>query len=177
LFATDNNGAFPSRAPAADYNTATPLTAGGVSNDAFWWVFPSYLQSEDIFTVAGSAWTPNNADNKIDAPGSATRVETLKATENNFAYVAGLTDTANAAFPLLADGFSSTAAITYETSKSVKGGVWAAKKAIVIFCDASGQIMKVDLTTKQVKRPTGENLFAAGTDWLDATANPVLNPE
>ncbi len=176
LFATDNNGVFPSKAPAADYNSA-PDTLPTLSNDALWWLFPSYLQSEDIFAVGGSKWSPKNPDNKIDAPGSSSRTDTLKAGENNYAYVAGLTDTSNSAFPLLADGFSSTTPITYETNKSVKGGIWAAKKAIVVFCDGSGQIMKVDPTSHTVKRPTGENLFASGTDWLDGTANPVLNPD
>ena len=38
LFASDNNGAFPSKAPAADYNAGTDLAAGAVSNDAFWWL-------------------------------------------------------------------------------------------------------------------------------------------
>src|SRR6478672_3952934 len=32
LFASDNNGAFPSKAPAADYNAGTDLAAGAVSN-------------------------------------------------------------------------------------------------------------------------------------------------
>ena len=54
----------------------------------------------------------------------------------------------------------------------------AAKKAIVIFADASGQIMKVDATTKTVIRPGNTTgLFAAATDWLDATNNPVMNPQ
>ena len=178
LFAADNNGFFPSKQPALDYNSA-PATLPTLSNDAFWWLFPNYLQSEDVFTVASSVWSPKNADNIIDPATSGTRTETLKAGENTYAYVAGLTDTSNPAFPLVADGFS-TAVPTYDTNKSLKGGVWAAKKAIVIFCDASGQIMKVDATTKQVKRPgttTGAGLFAAATDWLDATANPVINPQ
>ncbi|MBA3964038.1 MAG: type II secretion system protein [Chthoniobacterales bacterium] len=180
LFATDNNGTFPSRAPAADYNTATPLATGNFSNDAFWWLFPNYLQTEDIFAVAGSAWTPTNPDNTLDAPGSTTRTLTLAAGQNSYAYVAGLTDTTNPAFPLLADGFSSTIP-NYVVSKSLPGGVWAAKKAIVIFCDASGQIMKVTPTAPlTVLRPgttTDAGLFAAATDWLDGTANPVLNPQ
>ena len=180
LFATDNNGAFPSKAPGLDYNTATDLVAGAVSNDAFWWLFPNYLQSEDIFTVAGSAYTKGNADNRIDPAGSATRSLTLAKGENNYAYVAGLTDTTNAAFPLIADGFSS-AIPNYATSKSVLGGVWTAKKAIVVFCDASGQIMKVNaIDPRTVMRPGSSpqvSLFAPGTDWLDATANPVLNPQ
>jgi prepilin-type N-terminal cleavage/methylation domain-containing protein len=176
LFATDNNGAFPSKVPGADYNSAVDLGAADDSNQAFWWVFPNYLQSEDIFAVAGSKWSPGNPDNKIDAVGIFPPVETLKAGENNYSYVTNLTDTANAAFPLLADGFSAVTPITYETSKSDKGGVWAAKKAIVVFCDASAQIMKVDATDRTVHRPTGENLFEANADWLVA-ANLVLNPK
>lgn len=179
LFATDNNGNFPSKQPALDYNSAAD-TLPTNSNDAFWWLFPNYLQSEDVFTVASSKWTPSNPDNKIDPATSGTRSETLKAGENTYAYVAGLTDTSNPAFPLLCDGFVVAGAPNYDTNKSVKGGVWGAKKAIVIFADVSGQIMKVDATSKSVKKPgtsTGQDLFAAGTDWLDATANPILNPQ
>ena len=178
LFASDNNGAFPSKAPAADYASA-PATLPAVSNDAFWWLFPNYLTSEDIFTVPNSKWTPSAADNKLDAAGSATRNETLKTGENTYSYVVGLTDTSNAQFPLLADGFK-TGGIVYDTSKVNKGGIWAAKKAVVIFCDGSGQIMKVDPSTQAVNRPGVTplvNLFASGTDWLDATANPVINPQ
>ncbi len=72
LFASDNNGFFPSKAPALDYNSA-PDTLPTVSNDAFWWLFPNYLQSEDVFTVASSKWTPKNPDNKIDPATSGTQ--------------------------------------------------------------------------------------------------------
>jgi len=181
-FASDNNGAFPSKAPAADYGSAaTALTSSSPSNDAFWWLFPNYLQSEDIFSVTGSKWTPSNPDNKIDPAGSTARTNTLKVGENSYAYVSGLTDTANAAFPLIADGFSATVP-TYDTSKSNKGGVWAAKKAVIAFCDGSGQIMKVDPTSKTVLRPGHTtSIFAASSDstdpWIDSTGNPVLNPQ
>lgn len=181
MFATDNNGNFPSKAPGADYTTATDLTAGGVSNDAFWWLFPNYLQTEDIFVVPGSRWSIG-VDNKIDPATATSRNETLKKNENNYAYVANLTDTANPAFPLIADGFTEGNVGTYATSKSAKGGVWAAKRAIVIFCDASGQIMKVDPTTHSVLRPGHKaSLFAGSSDpndpWLDPANNPVLNPQ
>ncbi len=127
--------------------------------------------------MASSKWTPANPDNKIDPAGATGRTDTLKTGENTYAYVLGLTDTSNPAFPLVADGFSATIP-TYDINKSNKGGVWAAKKAVVIFCDASGQIMKVDAATSQVKRPGNTTgLFAAATDWLDATNNPVINPE
>jgi len=78
---------------------------------------------------------------------------------------------------LIADGFASGS--VYVTSKAQKGGVWAAKKAVVIFCDASGQIMKVDPTSLTVNRPgvtPVASLFVPATDWLDAT-NTVINPQ
>jgi len=178
-FATDNNGAFPAKAPAADYSTATDLVATDTSNDAFWWLFPNYLQSEDIFTVAGSKWSPSSPDNKVDTAGSAGRTDTLKAGENSYAYVVGLTDTANPAFPLLADGFTTTIP-TYDTNKAAKGGVWAAKKAIIALCDGSGQIMKVDPASKTVNRPGHTtSIFAPGTSgdpWLEAPLF-VINPQ
>jgi prepilin-type N-terminal cleavage/methylation domain-containing protein len=177
LFASDNNGFYPSKLPAADY-TSAPATLPTNANQAFWWLFPNYLTTEDIFTVATSKWTPSAPDNKIDPAGSSTQTDTLKTGENTYAYVAGLTDTSNPAFPLLADGFSSTIP-KYDTNKGNKGGVWAGKKAIVIMCDASGQIMKVDATSLTVNRPgvtPAVSIFAAATDWLDATNNPVINP-
>jgi prepilin-type N-terminal cleavage/methylation domain-containing protein len=180
-FATDNNGAFPSRQPAADYTTSTDLTGANHANDAFWWLFPTYLTSEDIFVVAGSKWTPSNPDNILDPAGSAARTNTLKAGEDNYAYITQLTDTSNPAFPLLMDGFSTTIP-KYDTSKSNQGGVWAARKAIVAFCDASGQIMKVDPASLTVLRPGHayslfSNSNSTATDpWLTA-ANLVLNPE
>jgi prepilin-type N-terminal cleavage/methylation domain-containing protein len=186
-FAVDNNGQYPSKRPAVNYEdaSATALATGDFSNDAYWWLFPDgeqpgYLQSEQIFAVPGSAYTKGNPDNKLDATNAATRVDTLRAGENSFAYVSGLTDTSNPTFPIIADGFTATIG-TYEINKSLVGGVWAAKKAIVVFCDASGQIIKVDPTDKKVKRTDSSgnkvDMFVAAADWFDATANPVLNPE
>lgn len=180
-FASDNNGAYPSKRPGADYNAAATLASGAESNDPFWWLFPNYLQSEDIFVVSGSRWTPQAADNRLDAAGATTRTQTLAGGQNNYAYIAGLTDTSNPAFPLLADGFSATIP-NYTPQKAQIGGVWAAKKAIVIFCDASGQIMKVDPTSRTVNRPgitPAVSLFAGDTsgNWLDSAANFVLNPD
>jgi prepilin-type N-terminal cleavage/methylation domain-containing protein len=187
-FASDNNGSFPNRVPSTDYSTAAILTSGNVSNDAFWWLFPNYLQSEDIFVVPGSAWTPNPADNVLDSATAGARAETLEGSsgstgggigpECGYAYVAGLTDTSNPAFPLAADAFGTTTALTYTQSKSVRGGVWYGQKAIVLFCDASAQIMKCTLGTSPIVTRAGgtSNLFSPGTNWLDGTANFVINP-
>lgn len=178
-FAIDNNGAYPAKAPDADYSAAsgTPST----SNDAFWWLFPNYLQSESIFAISGSAYSPGNPDNKLDPSGAGTRTDTLKKGENNFAYVSGLTDTSNPTFPLVADGFIAGSPGKYATNKAQPGGVWSGKKAIVVFCDSSGQIMKVDTSTQTVQRTDSSgakvNMFLPAADWIDAAANPVLNPE
>jgi prepilin-type N-terminal cleavage/methylation domain-containing protein len=182
-FAVDNNGNYPRFAPAASYETAA--AAPGTSNDAFWWLFPNgeqpgYLQSEQIFSVNGSAYTPKPPDNRLDGAADATRTYTLAARENSYAYVNGLTDTSNPTFPLIADGFTATVG-TYATNKSLVGGVWSGKRAVVVFCDASGQLVKVNPTDLQVKRTDSSgaqaDMFAAAADWLDSTANPVLNPE
>jgi prepilin-type N-terminal cleavage/methylation domain-containing protein len=180
-FAIDNNGTYPSKRPGADYSIASALVAGGRSNDAFWWLFPDYLQSEQIFAVSGSAYTPGNPDNKIDAAEASSRVQTLKAGENSYAYVSGLTDTSNPTFPLLADGFAKNTPGKYIKDKSKTGGVWSGKKAIVVFCDASGQVMAVNSTSGKIPRPAGgasADMFTPVADgtWI-SSANPVLNPD
>lgn len=183
-FAIDNNGAYPNKQPDAAANgdySAAAATLPTTSNDAFWWLFPNYLQSEQIFAVTGSAYTPGSPDNKLD-PTASGRVDTLKKGENNYAYVSGLTDTSNSTFPVIADGFITGSPGTYTTNKALPGGVWAAKKAVVVFCDSSAQIMRVDPTSKQVQRTnsagTKVNMFiGAAADWFDPTANPVLNPQ
>ena len=90
--------------------------------------------------------------------------------------MSGLTDTTNPAFPLLADGFSTTVPV-YDANKANKGGIWAANKAIVIFCDASGQIMKV-ASDKKLKRSGNatQGLFETGTDWLDTGGDAGAQP-
>jgi prepilin-type N-terminal cleavage/methylation domain-containing protein len=181
-FAIDNNGTYPAKKPSNDYSTATALGTGDRSNDAFWWLFPNYLQSESIFATSGSAYTPGNPDNKLDAADASARVETLKAGENSFAYVAGLTDTSNPTFPLLADGFMTSNPGKYTKDKSKTGGVWSGKKAVVVFCDASGQIMAVNSATQKIPRPsggTGATLFdnnSTDGSWL-SSSNEILNPD
>ncbi|MEP6686493.1 MAG: type II secretion system protein [Verrucomicrobiota bacterium] len=184
-FAIDNNGAYPAKQPGADYSAAAD-TPPVNSNDAFWWLFPNYLQSESIFSASGSAYTPSNPDNLIDRDSGgtppSTRTQTLKAGENHFAYVSSLTDTSNPTFPLLADGFVKSSPGTYTKDKSKTGGVWSGKKAVVVFCDSSGQLMNVNSATGKIPRAaggTGASLFDnSSTDgsWL-SSANKILNPD
>ena len=188
-FALDNNGVFPQNAPAATYAAGVPLALGSFSNDALWWLIPTYLNDEFIFAVPGSAWnlTPG-PDGRTDALGSAARTLTLAAGENGYAYTLGLNDTSNAGFPLIMDGFIAGAAPPwpYSTNKTIDGGVWGGTKAVVIFVDGSGQVMKCDdlaaPANPTIFRPGSavDSIFEASTDpnvtWLDNTNNPMLLP-
>ncbi|HJT80656.1 MAG TPA: type II secretion system protein [Chthoniobacterales bacterium] len=184
-FAIDNNGSYPNKQPdpaaKGDYSLAGDAVPAN-SNQAFWWLIPTYIQGESIFSVTGSAFTPGNPDNKTDDQATSGWKDTLKAGENNFAYVTGLSDTSPSNYPLLADGFKTGTTPgdpAYDTNKARPGGVWAGKKAVVVFCDSSGQIMKLDTTQKATRTNSAggrSNLFAPASDWLDADKNPVLNP-
>jgi prepilin-type N-terminal cleavage/methylation domain-containing protein len=191
-FATDHNGVFPNKAPgdvvSTDYDAgAIALGAGKFSNDAFWWLFPTYLTSEDIFSIGGSAWSPNPPDNKLDLATDTTRVETLKAGECGYEYITAQNDTSNPQFPLIMDGGTNVAEgdVTYTNVQSNKGGIWRGKKAIVIFVDGSGQIMTVNnqaaAAASFVTRPghaynISDNTQAAAEAWL-AAANLRLPPQ
>src|SRR6266550_2042515 len=191
-FAVDHNGVFPNKAPdvvSTDYDTgATPLAGTNKSNDAFWWLFPTYLTSEDIFTVGGSAWSPNPPNNILDPPTAAGRTDTLATGECGYEYITSLNDTANPQFPLIMDAGTEIAegSVTYTNIQSDRGGIWKGKKAIVIFVDGSGQVTTVNdqtnATASFVKRPghsynISDNGASTATDpWL-ASANLRLPPQ
>jgi prepilin-type N-terminal cleavage/methylation domain-containing protein len=180
IYATDNSGIFPSYQLSA----GPPITSGTTlltnSNDCFAQLFPQYLTNETIFWVAKSAeCLPSQPDNVIDNPLPASPTETLKSGENHWAYVPGLNDTSNSAFPLIADCFATTAATAckYTNNVAAKGGVWSGSKAIVIRCDISGAIEKVDPTAYEVYGVTGgatqADIFATTTTWIP---NSPVNP-
>ena len=188
-FALDNNGDFPNRVygSAGVYATAPALAVGSTSNDAFRWLLPTYLRSEDIFVVPGSAWNPNGADGILDAAyGTPITPGTLAAGENGYGYIAALNDTSDPQFPLIADGWASGAVGTYTNVKPSPGGVWGGQKAVIIRVDGSGQVARVDNqstpTASYPMRPGRTyNIFsdssAPTTDpWLVTTVNFRLNP-
>jgi prepilin-type N-terminal cleavage/methylation domain-containing protein len=187
-FAQDNNGQFPQYMPNTSY--AAAQTAGvlaATSNDALWWLLPTYMTDENVFCVAGSHWSKASADNLLDAAGVGTRTNTLAPGECAYVYILGLNDTSNSGFPLIADAGTNPAAAAYgyTNNKNNAGGVWGGKKAVVIKVDGSGQAMTCDDTAQTtIFRPgttTANNtIFNASTDanvtWLDDTVNLKLNP-
>jgi prepilin-type N-terminal cleavage/methylation domain-containing protein len=184
-FAVDNNSEFPNRkygtgAPVSDYPSSTILAAGDSSNDAFRWLLPTYVSTEQIFVVPGSVWSPS-ADDLLDVV-FGTPVNTLKAGENGYSYITALNDTSTATMPLLADGWAAATVTKYSTDKTLKGGVWGGQKAVVVFVDGSAQVMVInDKTNNAVLRPAHvynifDNAHSASPDnWLGA-ANLQLNP-
>ncbi|HTG51401.1 MAG TPA: hypothetical protein VMA33_00970 [Candidatus Tectomicrobia bacterium] len=185
-FATDHDGEFPNKEPAADYATADDLTGANKSNDAFWWLLPIYLTREDVFAVSGSGWSRTAPDNKLDITGSAERTDTLRQGECAYLYIAGLTKASNPEFPMLADAGTANDVTVYTNKRNDKGGVWHGKKAVILFVDGGGRIMDVDdrtdPTASFVKRPGHPyNIFdcsvsASDDPWL-TSVNLVLSPE
>ncbi len=183
MFAIDNDGVFP--------RTNVPSAAGtpANSNQAFAALIPDYIPSETIFAVAKSEWSPTTPDNntKRTFESYTNTGETLEVGENHFAYVMGLNDTSNPSWPLIADGFASGTETdpTYTSNTGEKGGVWAGKKAIVIYADTSGTVENTvtedDGATYYVPRKGDrtKNAFVQDTDvdnpWLSSSTE-VLNP-
>ncbi len=151
-FALDNNGEFPNKIYGPDYASAAPLAAGSTSNDAFRWLVPTYVNSEDIFVVPGSAWS-KGSDNSLDAvngttggitypvAGGGVDTTTLASGEVGYGYITNLNDTSNPQFPLVIDGWA-LGTQTYTNNKTLTGGVWGGQKAAVFFVDGAGQVMK-----------------------------------
>jgi prepilin-type N-terminal cleavage/methylation domain-containing protein len=182
LFAADHNGSFPVTQDPSSNGPPDITTA----NQAFRTLFPSYLTTEDIFAVKGSAYTKTNPDNKIDQnPTGGNYVDTLKAGENSYSYILNLTETSNASLPLVADGFSDPVANPplYNVDRSQKGGVWAAKRAIVLNCDGSVNNLVCD-TDPAILAPTRTSSTGTKVSIFDTTdpnwlgsANTAVNPE
>src|SRR5438105_1819976 len=82
LYATDNNGLFPSKT-LTGANLKPGTTNVSDSNTAFAQLFPDYLQSENIFYQPKSAFTPAPPDDKIDNPPTASPTNTLAQGENH----------------------------------------------------------------------------------------------
>lgn len=178
LYASDNDGMFPSKVRGEDGTlTDAEITS---SNQAFRQLFPNYVNQEKIFYVGKSKFTPKPPDENTTAGN------VLKAGENHFAYVTNLTDTSNAAFPLVADGFAKTGSDpAYTDVEDAKGGVWKGRKAVVLRVDQSAEILSLGTSGAmkfKAARPGNaqKNLFSPDADpnnpWLGPTQKP-LNPE
>lgn len=153
LFAMDYSGNYPRWTNM----TATPPTPDKVtgisdSNSVLKALLPDYITDETIF------WNPKSAgycrksppDNRFGAATGAGQGGTaLDAGENGWGYMAGLSDTSNARWPLIADGAPLG---VYDTDENKPGGVWKGKKAILIRVDISGTVETLFTSSHTIKR-------------------------
>jgi prepilin-type N-terminal cleavage/methylation domain-containing protein len=184
IFAQDNNGGYPTY--TLDANLKPTTTQVSDSNTAFAQLIPDYLQTEDIFWLAKSKWCSTSPpDGRYDNPQLSSPAQTLVEGENEWALVLGLSDTSNSSYPLIANGFTDGGQTSHQYSidQSEKGGVWKGKKAIVVRCDTSAAVMRVDPTSLTVKGPVGasqdDDIFStthSADGWLGST-NVVANPK
>ena len=148
VYAVDNNGNFPNY---TDVAAKTPATSSSTSNQILQTLLPDYLPEKSIFAIGKSKYCKNAG---TAAATNADSINKLGPAECEWAYVAGLTDTSYSKWPLLADGFFS--GTSYSTVETEYGGVWQAKKAIVIRCDLSGAVETLKKSDKTVKRNAEE---------------------
>ena len=177
LYATDNEGQFPNTAGNPAGAATTPTASNSeTANSYFRNLFPTYCSAEKLFYTPKSAWCKTTAPDEV----AGTTSNCLAAGENNYAYIRNLTDTSNAALPLVLDGLADGNA-AYSTDRTLKGGVWGGKKAVIIHVDDSGEVATCDTTDKIPKRKnsTGNSVSildtADSTNWL-GTTNTVAAP-
>jgi hypothetical protein len=184
MFATDHNGRYPS-VLEEDFVAYGPTPALTDANHAYANIVPTYVQSERPFSVPLSAYC-QTASGKPIVPDNdfSDHRKVLAAGQNHYAYILGLTDASDPAWPIMADGFAGgPGAITnptYSKTKGAYGGTWEGRNAIVVRCDGSASILPIDQTTLTIPRPgqSTANLLTPSTDpadpWL--TGCTVLNP-
>lgn len=184
-FANDHNGSFPSQ---RDQDEAQNTGAGGGqlqdANEAYANLIPNYVSQETPFGIPQSRYCKDrNNGNKGPDNDISSSQKKLEIGENTYAYVSGLSDSSNAGYPVIADGFASgsEADPAYSKKENDYGAVWKGKKAIVIRCDGSGKLETPNSQSLKVIRPGAgnKNLFKSDPSdsdpWLvDAK---VLNPK
>ena len=171
VFAQDFNGSYPMWTDL-DNKSGTPSDA----NAALQVLIPDYIPDKSVFSIPKSAFT------KSKGGGGSSDQTKLRAGDNEWAYVMGLSDTSNARFPLLADGFvpgTEAGEPKYAIDENAPGGVWKGKKAVVIRVDCSGAVEKlVTLIVPRSENERKKNLFAkdpsADIPWLTGTT--IVNP-
>jgi prepilin-type N-terminal cleavage/methylation domain-containing protein len=138
LFANDNDGTYPSGTNSFNEPIVT-------SNDAFRSLFPTYMDNEKVFTIAGSVSGPTADNNISDA------AHILQTGENYWAFIEGLNLTSNSNWPLVVD--STDASGYYNNQQNQLGGTWGGTKAVSVNTDGSAHITPLLGTGNQLYLP------------------------
>jgi len=172
MYAGDHDGTYPIYSNPDDTSTAVTT-----SNAAFELLMPRYSSSKAIFANKNSAWCKVTTAVTAD---SSNQYKVL-AGQCDWVYVGGLSETSDARWPLMATAFA-PGTKTYKKSTAVKGGVWGATDAVVVFVDHSakkiGELALGGQDGAYIKRPDKPtaNLFDTDTDWLAGDTVKILEP-
>ena len=133
VYADENDGLYPT---------------GDDANQAFAKLYPDIGQ-ESLFYVQGSAWHGRGrfANGPDELWGGDAGGEALEPGENHWAFNIAANGESTPTIPLIADGFSHRVG-TYSTDPTEVGGVWGGRSAIVVFCDFSGKVVRLDENQK-----------------------------
>lgn len=154
----DEDGAYPS---------------GDDANEAFAQLFPQ-LGKENVFFVRGSAWHGNGnfkkgPDEQWGDEEEGGGGEALEPGENHWSYNNLADAEASASLVLMADGFTSQVG-TYAREKTELGGIWKGESAIVVYCDSSGSVEKLNDSYKLVNEKAGNR------DEFERSGVEMVNP-
>ena len=172
MYAGDHEGSYPYYTNPDDTSTAVAS-----SNAAFELLMPRYSSNKAIFANKNSAWCKVTTAVTADASNQYK----VLAGQCDWDYVAGLSETSDARWPLMATAFA-PGSRTYKKSTATKGGVWGATDAVVVFVDHSakkiGELSTPGLDGAFIKRPDkpAANLFEVDTDWLAGDTVKILDP-
>jgi prepilin-type N-terminal cleavage/methylation domain-containing protein len=181
-FGVDNNGQYPSYAETSgSFNTSAQVTN---SNDAFNCLIPQYLSTIQPFYQAGAFETPGSKsppDPDFTQVGGQAATSALPTGSklNHWAYVTGMSDTANSTYPLIVDNPAtiSPSSVTWSTVQTAKGGVWKGKQALVVHVDDSASVDQLNTSSEDMNGPTGIDLFdtTGKNGWMAGTAGQSGN--
>jgi prepilin-type N-terminal cleavage/methylation domain-containing protein len=160
-YASDNDGIFPDKKRDGT-SEATD------ANDAFGTLVPEYVADKRLFFVKAPDGKITNADNP------------LQGGENEWAYLLGLTETSPGRWPLVVSGPNT--GTKYSADRTVEGGVWEGKVAIVLRADGSANAETLDKQNLTIPADHDKKADAlvpapsAQPPWLGSKIR-VLNPK
>jgi prepilin-type N-terminal cleavage/methylation domain-containing protein len=167
-YSSDNDGIFPDKKRDGT-SEATD------ANDAFGTLVPEYVADKRLFFVKGSAYTPKAPEGKITNTDNP-----LQGGENEWAYLIGLTETSPGRWPLVVSGPNN--GTKYSADRTVEGGVWEGKVAIVLRADGSANAEPLDKQNLTIPADHDKKADAlvpapnAQPPWLGSKIR-VLNPK
>ncbi|MEA3186909.1 MAG: hypothetical protein QOD99_739, partial [Chthoniobacter sp.] len=162
-YGNDSGGNYP-----VDKNSYGEQIA--TSNDAFRSLFPTYLDNEKVFTVSRSK-VGAKCDNKIEP-----EKEILRAGENHFAYISGLSTSSNSNWPVIVD--STDGGGHYTKVETDLGGTWKGTKSVVVRADTSAALVPLQGTSTARFIPRQDDATKNALDVADymGTGAKLLEP-